>query len=87
MLSAISDYPTESTKLQRMKLKIFKEVIQFLRVIVLLKPDFSRSCNMHVTCRSRALGFKQAMPIQVPKSPVPLFPEKSSRMYKQHNDI
>ena len=37
--------------------------------------------------RTRALGFKQAMPIQVPKSPVPLFPEKSSRMYKQHNDI
>ena len=36
---------------------------------------------------SRALGFKQAMPIQVPKSPVPPFPEKSSRMYKQHNDI
>ena len=35
----------------------------------------------------RALGFKQAMPIQVPKSPVPPFPEKSSRMYKQHNDI
>ena len=33
------------------------------------------------------LGFKQAMPIQVPKSPVPPFPEKSSRMYKQHNDI
>ena len=66
----------------------FSMISKCLLILVrkLSQIHYTHLCN-YILAIYRALGFKQAMPIQVPKSPVPPFPEKSSRMYKQHNDI